>query len=568
MSSALTAGFDLAGQISQQALERVIQSYHGSGTISSLAEESYTSPQGPASMKIFFGPPKAELIAQSGLTNPVRIEFPFVVRLSYDHQEYLGSAVVVVSTSKQSVIVGSKAAVVITIDFSGLGDHLFEFVTHPWTDAFPIEFDSDIKPVIINHLRAVSGQLQVSPALVHGNGFFTAQSYVKPDQGSFVGIFINDSNVEAQAPGDMDRFGGSDGGLAIPADTVNASIQQNLISMGLDPASLPSPMPGDPDLTVYALSIELRDGHLKVTGNVDDIDFSASLGFKISDGEATTIVHSVDFDLPWYLDFLDAFGGAITRAMEEELPKALAGLSQAMAGLDAFADSLPDPNLLPGNPVAIKVSVGGLVSIRSNGIVVPIAVTPEFDAVSIEVPTYIKGNPTTKEFHLGPCIYGNKLKWSNRRNLLDWVAAIRQGYNGCWTCAREYSHPAGRIIISVRSTGNLPDTSVTRDISVVGKLVEPMVIDGVDVVDPPFGVTKRYSSPTDSSGTWKVSIGSSANLVQPGKWRLTASSEGWSATCEFQVKPSAQNYGATNYVSFSIGQPNGNFAYDEVAPFP
>lgn len=200
MASALTAGFDFAGQISQKAIERIIQGYHGSGTIPSLVTKSYTSPQGPATMKIYFGPPKLTIISQSNLSNPVRIAFPFVLRLSYANEEYPGSAAVVVSTSKQSVIVGAEEAVVITIDFSGLGDDMFEFSTGPWTDAFPTEFESDIKAVIVDSLRAVSTELQVSPTLVHGNGFFTAQSYIKPYNESLLGIFINEANVERQAP--------------------------------------------------------------------------------------------------------------------------------------------------------------------------------------------------------------------------------------------------------------------------------------------------------------------------------------------------------------------------------
>jgi hypothetical protein len=568
MASALTAGFDFAGEISQEAIEEVIKGYHGSGTIPSLVTESYASPQGPAMMEIYFGPPKLEIISQGGLSNPVRIDFPFVLRLSYNDQEYQGSATVVVSTAKESVIVGSEEAVVITIDFSGLGDDLFEFSLHPWTEAFPTEFDSDIKPVIINSLRAVSTELQISPALVHGNGFFTAQSYIKPDKDSFVGVFVNESNVEMSAPENMDRFGGSDGGLAIPADTVNASIKQNLKDMGLDSDSLPSPMPGDSDLTVYALCIQLRDGHLRVTGDVDDIEFSANLGLKISGGTVTTIVHKVDFDLPWYLDFLDAFGGAITRAMEEELPKALSGLSQAMSGLDLFASNLPNPNL-PGNPVTINVSVGGLVSIRSSGIVIPIGINPQFDAVPIELPTYIKGNRETKEFHLSTtCIYGKKLSWKKTQYLPGLVPAIRQGYNGCWTCAREYSHPAGRIIFTVQSTGNAPDTEIAREIGIVGKLVDPLFIDGVEVTDPPFESRKTYVKKSDGNGIWEISVTSMSNLVQPGNWEFTVTSENWTAVCEFNVKPTAQNYGSTNYVSFSMGSPEGNFSYDAAPPFP
>lgn len=203
MANSLTAGFDFAEQISEKAIEEIIQGYHGSGTISSLATKSFQSSQGPATMEIYFGLPKLKFISQSGLSNPICITFPFVLRLSHDNQEYNGNAAVVVSTAKESVIVGSEEAVVITIDFSGYGDHLFEFSTGLWASSFPPEFDSEVIPVIANNLRAVSTKLQVSSALVHGTGFFTAQSYVHPGDNSFLGVFVNKSNVEQSAPDNM-----------------------------------------------------------------------------------------------------------------------------------------------------------------------------------------------------------------------------------------------------------------------------------------------------------------------------------------------------------------------------
>jgi len=61
----------------------------------------------------------------------------------------------------QDNIVGAKEAVVITVDFSGLGDHLFEFEFDQWAgvsnlDSFPAEFETEVKPVIIDSLKAAS----------------------------------------------------------------------------------------------------------------------------------------------------------------------------------------------------------------------------------------------------------------------------------------------------------------------------------------------------------------------------------------------------------------------------
>ena len=279
---------------------------------------------------------------------------------------------------------GVEEAVVITVDFSGLGDDVFEFLLDDWTvasdpDALLPEFKNNIKPVIISNLKATSTTLQVSPTLIHGSGFFTAQSYVFPGGGIFLGVAVNDSNVERDPPETIASFP-YDISVEIPAETVKASITQKHLNIGLDPASLPLPLPGEPDMTVNALSIKLRDVLLKVTGDVDDVEFSARLDLKGTGKGLETVVKSVDLDLPWYLDILDAFGGAITRAMEEELPKALADLSKTVVGLDIFADSLPNPSI-PGNPVTIKVGLGAGVTIRTYGLILQLSIQREAELV-------------------------------------------------------------------------------------------------------------------------------------------------------------------------------------------
>lgn len=566
MSNQLTAGFDIAGQIGQETIENIFKAYYESGTFPSHVKQPYQSSQGEATMDIFFGPPSLKFITQPSLSIPLHLKFPFLFRLSTDVKEYAANASVVVSTAKESVIVGAEEAVVITIDFSGLGDHLFEFELEYGTANFPPEFETDVKAVIISSLKAASTELQISPTLVHGSGFFTAQSYVLPYDASFLGIFVNESNVERAPPEHIEPYPYISS-IAIPADTVNASIQKNLQDMGLDPGSLPSPLPGDPDYTVYALSISLRNGYLKVTGDVDDIDFTARLGLTGTGNGFKTVVKNIDFDIPWYLDILDAFSaGAITRSLEEELPNALNGLSQAVSGLDVLADSLPNPNV-PGNPVTIRVEVKGNVTIRTDGLIPAISVTPEFNKAPIEKPTYVKANKETKEFHRGTkCQYGKRLKWQNTKYLIDETAAIRLGYNGCWTCAREFSHPAGRLIFGFKSNGHSPGETIEREIEVEGKLMEPMVIDGVEVTDPPFLTKKTHSRKVNDEGTWSASNGFSSNLVQPGLWRFTARFEGWVGTCELEVKPTATNFGATNHVHFTIGEPNGDFSYKEITP--
>ena len=572
MPSELTAGFDVTSQISQKTVEKIFGAYFGSGGITNYVRQPYQSPQGPSEMEIFIGPPKLRFIEQVNLINPVSITFPFLLRLSHENDEYGGNATVVASTSMESVIVGAEEAVVITVDFSGLGDHLFEFELGGYSlsisapEAFPPEFETEIKPVIIAALKAVSSELQISPALIYGDGFFTAGTYVLPQEASFLGIFVNNADVERAAPQSYQRFPYDDG-VAVPADAVYSSIHQNLQNMGLDPASLPSPLPNDPDYTVYSLSIVLRNGYLAVSGDVDDVEFSARLRLQATANGIETVVLGVDFDLPWYLDILDAFGGAITRAMEEELPKALSGLSQALAGIDLFADGLPNPSV-PGNPVTIHVEVLGGVTILETGLILQLKVNPEFDPAPVKEPVYIKGNKYTREFHRKKCPYGKKLKWQNTNYLLNEASAIRQGYNGCWTCAREYSHPGGRVTFGFQSLGHSPGELIERTIEVTGKLAEPMVIDGVEVTDPPFQVKESVSHNANEAGVWTIKTGLGSYPVQPGLWRFTAISGTWTGECEFLVKPTAQNFGAKNYVSYTFGNPNGNYGYGELPPFP
>jgi hypothetical protein len=356
---------------------------------------------------------------------------------------------------------------------------------------------------------------------------------------------------------------GDDARIAIPVENINKVISSGLASMGLDdlPASLEV---DDDEYTVNALSIQLKNHYLDITGDVDDVEFEAKGDLYATDAGLDLNVVWLDVDMPWYMDIANALsGGVIQRALEAALPSALGDVGVgAFVGLGVFSKSVPNVDLL------LEIHNHGFVTTGENGIVISASVKPVFDPVPIKAPAYLKANKETKEFHRTGCPYGSKLKWQKTVMFIREAAAIHAGYNGCFTCAREYSHPAGRVIFGYRSEGNPPNQSMDVQVTVEAKLMKPVVVDGVTVTDPPFSSAVHSTAKANASGVWHATDLSSANLLIPGLWRFRAHAGGWTGECTMQIKPTAAKFGATNQIAFTLGKPTGNPGYGKMPSFP
>jgi len=575
MHGNLTAGFDFVVHVSESAVAKVFQNIYLAGTFPNHV--TYPRTEGTPAFEIFFGPPGLQFISNPSLSNPVRLAFPFLVRLDNNDNEFPGTASVAAATEKLSSLdIDNRDVTIIIVNFKALGDELFEFKLNHWSILegqqlpWPPEFETLVKPAILNSIKATN-TVELTPPAAPGAGYFAAKTYMPGGEKAFLGIFINnESNDNPDPPGQMASYLDLDEmRIAIPAQTVNAGIKDGLKAMGVDLDSLPATVSiGDDEFTVQKLSIKLRDGHLKVKGEIGDVEFSAAMGLRATDSGLKTTVYDVDIDLPWYMDILDVISfGAITRMLEEELPKTLGGLSAgAVSGMDLFSKSIP------GSALIYDVHTVGIVKIRRDGIIVPANVEVKFNPVPIEKPTYIIAHKWSKEFHReGVCRYGNKIKGPQRRYFIREAAAIHQGYNGCWTCAREFSRPDGHVSFRFRSTGHAPHAYVEMSIKIEGKMLEPFIIDGVEVNFPPFFTGGRLKGKADRFGVWQQQIKKKYKLLG-GVWQFQArSADMWTAECKFKVKRSTYwngSSGVESYVSFTRGKPKGNFGYGEFPPFP
>jgi len=560
MTKKLSSGFDIAVQVSEDTIERIFQSYYWLGNFPNHVTKPFSQNGKDYTVEIFFHEPELELAAPTANGNPVKLTFGFTVRLTNHDWEDTGSASVMLSAIPLSLQDGDIKFTALGVDFGSLGggDFVFTSASYP-------ELTTVVKPLVLSSLLKAKSIILSPPSAISAE-LLTWKTYTDPNGDNFLAVFINTSpDNGAVLPPSVTSFLGpnDDARVAIPVEHVNEAIKSGLAGMGLD--KLPRSIQFDGGaFTVNALEIELKNHYVEITGNVDDIDFVAKGNLGATDTGLHIDITWINVDMPWYIDIASALtGGALQRALEDALPSALEGVGVgAFLGFGIFSQTLP------GIDVLLELHNSGYVSTSKDGIVISASVAAIFDPVDVALPTYLTGNKQSKEFHRDGCPYLAKLKWQNKVTFIREAAAIHAGYNGCYTCAREYSHPAGRVIFGYRSGGNAPNSNVDVDVTVEGKLMDPLVVDGVTVTDPPFSTKLRVKRHADANGVWQAMDFSSANLVIPGLWRFRAHTGNWTGECTMQVKPSAAKFGSTNLIAFTVGKPQGSSGYGKMPQFP
>ena len=556
MAQELTNGFDLEAHISEDAIERVFQSYYWLGNFPSHAEHPFVSAGEQHSLEIFFHQPALRFVEEPGMDNAVRLSFQFLVRLSNQDEEHTGTARLVLSATRLSTPDGQHG---LGIAFASVGPGEFDFSL----DSNYPEWQDIVRPLVLSNLLSTAENVWLSPPSGIDLGALVWRTYPNASP-RFAAAFVDLGGNAGSAPPTVSPYITSpdrDIRFGMPVERVNQHINSELAKNGL--ADLPTDIEHDGDTyTVEALSIELKDHYLYITGTIDDADFKAWANLSISGGAIQVGVTSLDIDLPWYLDILDVFtAGTISRIVEDTLPGALEAIGGgSLSGLGIFASAVP------GSDLVVDIQTGGAIHTSAQGLLIGGSVTPVFDALPTVKPTYIWGNKDTKEFHRRPCPYGDKLKWQRTVLFISEEAAIRDGFNGCWTCAREYSHPAGRLSVGIQSFDGTPNEQREVEVALRGFLTEPIVVDGVEVTNPPFALDFKRKIKADESGHW--SFISHQGLLVPGNWRIKVKLEDWEGECTMRIKPTATNFGASNKMAFTVGKSEGNSGYDEMPDFP
>ncbi|MFN8196350.1 MAG: hypothetical protein U0R80_18945 [Nocardioidaceae bacterium] len=263
-----------------------------------------------------------------------------------------------------------------------------------------------------------------------------------------------------------------------------------------------------------------------VTTDILGIDIDTDVTFKvfiqplIQNGQVVVNVlgtqQSFDGGVANVADLLTA--GAITRLMEEMVPKALDGLALgSLQGLDFFATSV-------GSRDGAPATVGQIPTVRANGLVIPYDVAVA-SAPQPVTPPYLRGHTQSHEFHVTPCPFGDLIKTKNLRRFPSASFALLKGYDGCSTCQPDFNvasfadvevdlaHPEGvEEGAEARLQLDYNDTLVRFGITLAP---DP------EVRDAPF-------SPPDATGVPTHHF--FLNHVVPASSTLTLSCGSWSAT--------------------------------------
>ncbi len=562
MENDLINGYDVVAHFSQSAVERVFQSYYQAGVLPSHVSAPFSQGSATHTVEVFYGLPRLRFVSVTGVQNAIRLTFGYIVRLTNHDQEWPGEASVVVSAIPLTMPAGHGTFVTalgIVLNNTGLGQLTFTPASYP-------EFEEIVKPLIATSILGSGRSIFFTPPATPSPQRLGFRIYPGPGDSGFLSAFVTVEATPAPPPATMTSLlsPSQDLAVAAPVELVDQILADGLAAAGL--GDLPTTMEFDgEERTVQALRIRLRDHYLDISGEIDDVEFTAkALLYARPDGITyQVLIQDLDVDLPWYADVVDVIsGGAITRAIGDSFPAMIGALGDgASGGLGVFASRIPTVE------TSVDIHNKGYAAISEQGMVVGASVTAKPVAAPIVQPTYLVGNRKSREFHRAGCPYGDKVK--QRELFIREAAAIRSGYNGCFTCAHEYSHPFGKLTFGFRSPGgNLANALLTVPVSIVGKLVTQVVVDGVTVTDPPFTRDATLKVKVKPDGSWQTYLYDSTSQLIPGTWRLRATSGAWTGEVTATIVPTARNFGASNMIAFTLGIPAGAIGYGQMPPFP
>lgn len=587
MAKDLTNGFDIAAQVSEEVSQDIFRMSYWTGGIPDYI--SKTGSQNSSEItEVYFDQPNLQFVKIGDLPNAVTINLRFTTRVFPETIEIPGDVKI---TMTAIIKVQQDGSSVIVVDFANVPDQFdFKFFWMPENTQI---LESRVKPLITNTLFQKLKILPISPPVSSDVGFFTFQVYVLSNesvpntkQNRFISIYVNKENNQLNPPGTVNPMLYKDPyeswkpkdalRIAIPREIVMPLIDQKLQEMGFK--NLPKTSPTDSTVTINSLSMDLQNGHIKVTGNATkeidvlpdpDIDFDVRIGLWIENGILQTNVLYVDADLPWWaesLHFLLPFIGTIIlscveSAMKDAVGKSIGGISQgALSDIAIFSSDLP------GTGGIVKVTNTGGVIIQHKGLILPGQVTTVFNKKEVKKPFYIFGHKDSKEFHKTECPYHAKMKWQNKVPFINAYEALMKSYNGCAWCYPEYdvSKPGG-VEFKVRAVSSNPADMTNFLTTIQGECLSVITIGNLKV-KPSFKFFRNLEMYSPNNDDIYTSKSYGWYELIPSKWKFTVKTDDWNAECIVDV-PNKDSKGMT-YITATKGKTTCNHAFGVSPDFP
>ncbi len=503
MAREFTAGFAAVGQIAEPMFERIVQRNF-------LRQMPKVERQvGGVLVQVWFDTPEVKLLPSvNPLLNLVEVRVPFVARTGDRFDETLGVLTVTPSLTQTE----EDGLVAPMLDFRGAAGLRLTVDKPP--------FEAAVRGALTAYLAAQS-PIVASPLFPGGgNAFF--KNFVGATRADNVFCIFLDDGVGPALPNAMPNRAGASIMALVPRERVEESVAAARAAQGI--AALPCPVPGQDGMTLKALSIELKVGHVYLSGTVEtdglfgsEVQFEAWLQLWAAHGSISINVLRTRQDGGVWADFLDfVSGGAVTRMLEEAIPAAVRNL-----GGGAFSDLGLFAREVPVQAAFVAAEAFGNVLILPEGIGVPVILL-DADAVSPERPPYLRVNVKSREFHVPGCRFGDRILTTRLRRFPTWQAAVAAGCDGCATCQPAYN---------VAAYGNL-EVLVAGPVGAAGT---PEVVVRYAGNASRFGVPLGRIEESDKRPTRSIRGGQvvyrfDLRRIVPGPWDLRVSWDGWATS--------------------------------------
>lgn len=614
MGKELAAGFDIAAVFSEASINSFFQLVYYAGLLPIHASTEFTDETGTHTLELYFLTPTLEFVTIPDVSNPVKLRFRFLAQVPTLNAQRAGAITVFVSARKlQDVNESDEPFNFISLDFTDVGANQYQFEPEPAPDlpfsaavTFGVLDESIVHDVAAPLAKQVLengiDKIPITPSVPSDFGFFTFRTYVDdgftlPPQGTVytlprvIGAYVNLNNTSRNPPSaapldliqhivpvphhasyawaEADQIK-----IALPETLINARLEDALVKKGLKPVPAQFKISADDEVTINALEVTLGNGAIVVEGNVDDVDFTVKFVLSFENDQLQSIIIDKDFDVPWYLDFLQValpfVGSAIVESIELSIAKGLDSLGSQTGGvlgdINIFSNQLPGVQL--ASLLSLSIHNNGDIVISPSGLVLPGQIETTITGSDIEQPFYVYGHLHSHEFHRKGqgCPYLEKMKPKNTILFLSPGKALSMGYNGCRFCYQEYDvATAGRMLMSFRDLHPGQNTG-TRTVSLHFNLLSAVTL-GDDEVKPQFEMDRTLAGVVKDDGIFYFSDAGLPDFI-PGQWKVGVKSGAWSTTVDVTVKKWGKSSGKDTFLTFTVGVQGCGMAFGQMPPYP
>jgi hypothetical protein len=521
MARELTDGFAIAAQLTESVASDIFAS-----ALLSTMPKFQRQVDGGVQLEAWFGRPSLSLVANANpAVNTVQVRLPLTARASNRFDETAAEVVARPVITQEEVEVNGRRTIHPSIDFRGLGANAYQ-VTADIPEFVPL-----IRTAIVNQLRE-RPPLSLAPLVTGVAERVHIRTYTEDAgtaNGDLVVLFADDrpGGSTPTPPRVVERTNSTT--VLVPRELIDEKIREGLVEQGL--GNLPAPVPNSDRVRLNSFAVELRDGHVFVSGTgtktteivVDvetDFTFKAWLQLLVQDEQVTVNVLRTEQDADLLADVLDFFSaGFVTRLMERVVPKAIQSVSlAAFGGLTVFASEVP-----AGRAFA-RARASGIVTCFTTGLGVPVQVIAPVPSPA--EPTYpFRGNRESREFHVAGCPFGDIMKVWKRVKFPTWQAAVAAGYDGCDTCQTQFNVAAfGVLDFEV----DQPQDADVNSLSIVATYTGGGQRFGVPLAPRPERV---HESSAGESAVHKSRL----SKIVPGAWHLRLEAGTWSTEGDVEV---------------------------------